>query len=83
MGFLKPGSDIEELDRKSSGPAWSKSSSGQRSASGNLAQDKERESGKTMSTPDQGHSSNRLAVTSSRSEVKYTVATALFQLFSN
>ncbi|CDQ90636.1 unnamed protein product, partial [Oncorhynchus mykiss] len=68
MGFLKPGSDIEELDRKSSGPAWSKSSSGQRSASGNSAQDKERESGKTMSTPDQGHSSNRLAVTSSRSD---------------
>ncbi|XP_029508453.2 CWF19-like protein 2 isoform X1 [Oncorhynchus nerka] len=68
MGFLKPGSDIEELGRKSSCPAWSKSSSGQRSASGKWEQDKERESGKTMSTPDQGHSSNRLAVTSSRSD---------------
>nr|XP_046149376.1 CWF19-like protein 2 [Oncorhynchus gorbuscha] len=68
MGFLKPGSDIEELGRKSSCPAWSKSSSGQRSASGKSEQDKERESGKTMSTPDQGHSSNRLAVTSSRSD---------------
>ncbi|XP_064841353.1 CWF19-like protein 2 isoform X2 [Oncorhynchus masou masou] len=68
MGFLKPGSDIEELDLKSSGPAWSKSSSGQRSASGKSEQDKERESGKTMSTPDQCHSSNRLVVTSSRSD---------------
>ncbi|XP_038840399.1 CWF19-like protein 2 isoform X2 [Salvelinus namaycush] len=68
MGFLKPGSDNEESDRKSSGPAWSKSSSRQRSASGKSEQDKERESGKTMSTPDQGHSSNRPAVTSSRSD---------------
>uniref|UniRef100_A0AAZ3PX86 CWF19-like protein 2 n=1 Tax=Oncorhynchus tshawytscha TaxID=74940 RepID=A0AAZ3PX86_ONCTS len=49
MGFLKPGSDNEELDRKSSCPAWSKSSSGQRSASGNSEQNKERESGKTIS----------------------------------
>ncbi|KAM9441909.1 CWF19-like protein 2 [Salvelinus alpinus] len=68
MGFLKPGSDDEESDRKSSGPAWSKNSSRQRSASGKSEQDKERESGKTMSTPDQGHSSNRPAVTSSRSD---------------
>ncbi|XP_045559947.1 CWF19-like protein 2 isoform X1 [Salmo salar] len=66
MGFLKPRSD-EESDRKSSGPAWSNSSSRQRSASGKSEQDKERESGKTMSTPDQGHSSNRPAVTSSSS----------------
>ncbi|XP_029571644.1 CWF19-like protein 2 isoform X2 [Salmo trutta] len=67
MGFLKPRSD-EESDRKSSGPAWSKSSSRQRSASGKSEQDKERESGKTMSTPDQGHSSNKPAVTSSSSD---------------
>ncbi|KAK6296490.1 hypothetical protein J4Q44_G00326320 [Coregonus suidteri] len=33
-GFLKPVSDDEESDRKSSGPAWRKSSSGQKSASG-------------------------------------------------
>ncbi|XP_045070451.1 CWF19-like protein 2 isoform X3 [Coregonus clupeaformis] len=68
MGFLKPVSDDEESDRKSSGPAWRKSSSGQKSASGKPEQDKERESGITMSSPDQGHSSNRPAVTSSRSE---------------